>query len=123
MVFPGKPFAWQQWEENMTFQESIRVCFSKYADFSGRATRSEYWWFILFVLLAGLGISMISDVLGGIFALATLLPSIAAATRRLHDTNRSGWWQLLCLVPIIGGIVLIVFLAQDSQSENAFAQV
>jgi uncharacterized membrane protein YhaH (DUF805 family) len=123
MVFPGKSFAWQQWEENMTFQESIRVCFSKYADFSGRATRSEYWWFILFVLLAGLGISMISDVLGGIFALATLLPSIAAATRRLHDTNRSGWWQLLCLVPIIGGIVLIVFLAQDSQSENAFAQV
>ncbi|MNF14278.1 Inner membrane protein YhaI [compost metagenome] len=66
---------------------------------------------------------MISDVLGGIFALATLLPSIAAATRRLHDTNRSGWWQLLCLVPIIGGIVLIVFLAQDSQSDNAFAQV
>ena len=107
----------------MTFQESIRVCFAKYADFSGRATRSEYWWFILFVLLAGLGISMISEVLGGIFALATLLPSIAAATRRLHDTNRSGWWQLICLVPLIGGIVLIVFLAQDSQSDNAFAQV
>lgn len=106
----------------MTFQESIRVCFSKYADFSGRASRSEYWWFVLFIVLASLGISMISDVLGGIFALATLLPSIAAATRRLHDTNRSGWWQLICLVPIIGGIVLIVFLAQDSKSESAFAQ-
>ncbi|MBS7778651.1 DUF805 domain-containing protein [Acidovorax sp. CCYZU-2555] len=106
----------------MTFQESIRVCFSKYADFSGRATRSEYWWFVLFIILASLGISMISDVLGAIFGLATLLPSIAAATRRLHDTNRSGWWQLICLVPLIGWIVLIVFLAQDSTSENAYAQ-
>lgn len=106
----------------MTFQESIRVCFAKYADFSGRATRSEYWWFVLFIILASLGISMISDVLGGIFGLATLLPSIAAATRRLHDTNRSGWWQLICLVPLIGWIVLIVFLAQDSKSESAYAQ-
>ena len=106
----------------MTFHESIRVCFAKYADFSGRATRSEYWWFVLFIILASLGISMISDVLGGTFGLATLLPSIAAATRRLHDTNRSGWWQLICLVPLIGWIVLIVFLAQDSKSESAYAQ-
>lgn len=107
----------------MTFQESVRVCFSKYADFSGRASRSEYWWFVLFMILVSLGLSSISEVLGGIFALATLLPSISAATRRLHDTNRSGWWQLICLVPLIGWIVLVVFLAQDSTSENAFSQV
>ncbi|WP_159911267.1 DUF805 domain-containing protein [Pantoea sp. 18069] len=107
----------------MTFQESIRVCFAKYADFSGRARRSEYWWFFLFVVLVSLGTAMISEVLSGVFALATLLPSIAAATRRLHDTNRSGWWQLIYFVPVIGFIVMLVFLTQESKSENAFAQV
>ncbi|MET1116542.1 MAG: DUF805 domain-containing protein [Comamonas sp.] len=106
----------------MTFQESIRTCFAKYADFSGRASRSEYWWFILFMTLACVAGSMINDVLGLIVTLATLLPAIAAATRRLHDTNRSGWWQLISLVPLIGGIVLIVFLVQDSKGEDFLIQ-
>ncbi len=100
----------------MTFQESIRVCFTKYADFTGKAGRSEYWWFFLFVILVSLAASMVSDILGGVISLATLLPSIAAATRRLHDTNRSGWWQLICFVPVVGIIVLIVFLAQQGTS-------
>lgn len=99
----------------MTFQESIRVCFSKYADFNGRAGRSEYWWFILFIVIVSLATSMVGSVLSGLFSLGTLLPSIAAATRRLHDTNRSGWWQLILIVPVIGAIVLIVFLAQGSK--------
>ena len=85
----------------MTFQESIRVCFSKYADFNGRAGRSEYWWFILFIVIVSLATSMVGSVLSGLFSLGTLLPSIAAATRRLHDTNRSGWWQLILIVPVI----------------------
>src|SRR5437773_11466425 len=80
--------------ELMTFQESVRVCFSKYADFSGRASRSEYWWFFLFIVLVGTATSFVSDYVSAIFLLATLLPSLAAATRRLHDTERSGWWQL-----------------------------
>jgi uncharacterized membrane protein YhaH (DUF805 family) len=99
----------------MTFQESVKVCFSKYADFGGRATRSEYWWFVLFIVLVGLAASIVSNTLSGLFSLATLLPQIAAATRRLHDTNRSGWWQLIVLVPVIGWIVLIVFLAQEGK--------
>lgn len=99
----------------MTFQESIRVCFSKYADFNGRAGRSEYWWFILFIVIVSLATSMVGSVLSGLFSLGTLLPSIAAATRRLHDTNRSGWWQLILIVPVIGAIVLIVLLAQGSK--------
>ncbi len=103
----------------MSFQESIKVCLKKYADFSGTATRSEYWWFVLFTFLAGLALSIISSVLSGVFTLAMLLPSLAAATRRLHDTNRSGWWQLIALIPLIGMIVIIVFLAQPSKDTGA----
>ncbi len=101
----------------MTFQESVKTCFSKYADFTGRATRSEYWWFVLFVVLVSAATSLVSHVLSALFSLATFLPSIAAAARRLHETNRSGWWQLIALVPVIGIIVLIVFLAQEGRPE------
>lgn len=100
----------------MTFQESIKVCFGKYADFSGRASRSEYWWFMLFLVLASLAISMISPILSGLFSIGTLLPALAAATRRLHDTNRSGWWQLIAFVPVIGFIVIVIFLAQEGKA-------
>lgn len=103
----------------MNFQESVKLCLTKYADFGGRAGRSEYWWFFLFIILVSLGLSMFSNALSGLFSLATLLPSIAAATRRLHDTNRSGWWQLIVLVPVIGLIVLIVFLAQEGKGATA----
>ena len=100
----------------MNFQDAIRTCLSKYADFNGRATRPEYWWFVLFVVLVSAALSLISPILSGIFSLATLLPSVAAATRRLHDTNRSGWWQLICFIPVIGLIVILVFLAQEGKS-------
>jgi uncharacterized membrane protein YhaH (DUF805 family) len=98
----------------MTFQQSVKVCFSKYADFGGRASRSEYWWFYLFIVLAGVALSIVSDKLAMVFFLATLLPLLAAATRRLHDTERSGWWQLVGLIPVVGLIVLLVFLTQKS---------
>ncbi len=102
----------------MTFQESIKVCFAKYVDFTGRASRPEYWWFVLFILLVSLATSMISPVLSGLFTLGTLLPALAAATRRLHDTNRSGWWQLIAFVPVIGFIVMVVFLAQEGKADG-----
>ena len=103
----------------MTFQESIKVCFSKYADFNGRASRSEYWWFFLFIILAGAVVSVFSDKMGMVFYLATLLPSLAAATRRLHDTGRNGWWQLVVLIPLLGLIILLVFLAQKGDGADA----
>jgi|SRR5690606_21424049 len=106
-------------ENKMTFQESLRTCLTqKYADFSGRASRSEYWWFALAVVVVSLAVSAISETLGLLVNLALLLPSIAAAARRLHDTNRSGWWQLIALIPILGAIVLIVFLALEGDAED-----
>lgn len=102
----------------MTFFESIQTCFRKYATFDGVARRSEYWWFYLFQIIAGAILQEISTKLGGVFALAVLLPTLAAGARRLHDTDRSGWWQLLCFVPIVGWIVLIVWLAQDSRQSR-----
>ena len=101
----------------MTFQESIRVCFTRYFDFSGRSTRSEYWWFFLFLVLGGLLGVVLSPIASGLFTLATLVPSTAVATRRLHDTRRSGWWQLIVLVPLLGIIVLLVFLAQEGRED------
>ena len=99
----------------MTFQESIKICFSKYADFSGRASLSEYWWFVLFLLLGAIVANLLGSTVGLIFSLATLVPALAAATRRLHDTHRSGWWLLIGLVPLLGQIILIVFLVQASR--------
>ena len=100
----------------MTFQESIRTCFTKYVDFNGRASRSEYWWFALFIFVVSVLLRAVSVNLSALFSLAVLLPAIAAAARRLHDTNRSGWWQLIAFIPVIGTIVLIVFLAQESRA-------
>ena len=103
----------------MTFQESVKVCLTKYADFQGRASRSEYWWFFLFIVIVSVAASWFSDILCGLVSLALLVPSISAATRRLHDTERSGWWQLISLIPVIGVIVLIFFLAQEGKGEAA----
>lgn len=104
----------------MTFTESIKVCFSKYVDFNGRAARSEYWWFILFTVLLMCAGDIINHKLGLLLSLATLLPSIAVAVRRLHDTDRSGWWLLLALIPIIGGLVVLYFLILEGKEPNRF---
>jgi len=98
----------------MTFAESIRSCLTKYADFNGRAPRAEYWWFVLFSCLVSVALHVIdrSGIAGGLFSLAILLPSLGVAARRLHDTNRSGWFLLLNLIPIVGWIILIVWYIQ-----------
>lgn len=104
----------------MTFVDAIKTCFSKYADFKGRASRSEYWWYTLFIVLASLALSIVNDKLPMVFALATLLPSIAVAARRLHDSNRSGWLQLIVFIPILGWLVLLYFMVQEPKEPNRF---
>jgi len=99
----------------MTFFESIRTCFTKYADFTGRATRSEFWWWTLFNLVAALALGVVSEKASLAFSLATLLPYCAVTTRRLHDTDRSGWAQLVGIIPVIGWILLIVWCAQEGK--------
>ena len=100
----------------------------KYATFEGRSQRSEYWYFILFYVLIYVVLAVFDGISGsfsgkagiglltGIFSLAMLLPSLAVTVRRLHDTGRSGWWILIGFIPLIGGIILLVFLVQDSEA-------
>jgi uncharacterized membrane protein YhaH (DUF805 family) len=104
----------------MTFVESVKTCFSKYADFNGRASRSEFWWWALFCLIASVVLGAVSNKLSGVFSLATLVPYVAVAARRLHDTDRSGWMQLIGLIPVVGWILVIVWLAQDSKATTRF---
>lgn len=119
----------------MSFVTAVKTCIRKYADFTGRARRSEYWWFYLAYVLAVLAVAIVGGVLTavagavsesasgvvgtlvgvvyGLVALGLILPTLAVGARRLHDTGRSGWWLLIGLVPL-GGIVLLVFWVTDS---------
>ncbi|WP_421342373.1 DUF805 domain-containing protein [Aeromonas veronii] len=94
----------------------------QYAVFSGRAHRTEYWMFVLCNVIVMLLLGMVDKLIGGdnelisyIYSLAVLLPSLAVAARRLHDTDRSAWWLLLGLIPIIGTLVLIYFMVCNGQ--------
>ena len=103
----------------------------KYAVFEGRAGRKEFWMFVLINLIISIAISIVESVLGlssrgnpsvvsTLYALAVFVPSIAVGSRRLHDTGKSGWWQLIGLIPFIGAIVLIIFFVQPSEGSNAY---
>ena len=126
----------------MTFTEAIRNVYSHYATFKGRASRSEFWKFVIFVAIVtivlylplittggstgevGSGLSTlvtVSLLAGGIFTLVTLLPYLSVLVRRLHDTNRSGWWYWIALVPFVGGVILLVLLAlPTTPGDNRF---
>jgi uncharacterized membrane protein YhaH (DUF805 family) len=128
----------------VNFTEAVKSVYAKYATFSGRAARSEYWWFALFSLIAAIVIMVVEGALGLgqgsmqsggggfsasynggilsiIWSLGNIIPSLAVGVRRLHDTDRSGWWLLIALVPIIGAIVLIVFFcSRGTAAANRF---
>jgi uncharacterized membrane protein YhaH (DUF805 family) len=129
----------------MNMQAAVSSVFHNYATFSGRARRAEYWWFILFAFIVSVILSILDatlfgysftsttgdgsagfeyaspGILGSIWSLATFIPGLAVAVRRLHDTGRSGWWLLLFLIPLIGFIVLVVwFASRGNTGTNAF---
>lgn len=105
----------------MDFKTAVRTCLKvKYNDFNGRAARSEYWYFVLFYVVVSLVLNTIGSfispivglVLSILLSLAFLLPSLGVAVRRLHDMNKRGWWLLICLVPFLGGLVLLFWFVQ-----------
>lgn len=102
----------------MNFQDAIKTCLQKYADFKGTAQRPEFWWFVLFTFIASGILNQIHPIAGSIFSLATFLPSIAVATRRLHDLGKSGWWQLIALT-VIGIFVLVYWYSQEGKAQEA----
>lgn len=117
----------------MGFTEAVKSVFAQYATFNGRASRSEYWWFFLFNFLCSFVLSFVGTIfiLGGgdatsanalswIYSIAVFLPSLAVMVRRLHDTTRSGWNVLWSLLPVIGWILLIVYLLGESKPDNQY---
>ncbi len=119
----------------MSFSQAVSsVLLNKYATFSGRARRSEYWWWYLFVtivyIVAGIldravGLTYSDTTVGGgwiatIALIVFFIPNLAVAVRRLHDTGRSGWWLLIGLIPIIGFFVLLYFFVLDSENDNQY---
>lgn len=110
----------------MRFSAAVRHCFDNYATFKGRASRAEFWYFILFTFMCNLAALMLDSVIGmGLFSLIVLLaliiPSWAVAVRRLHDSDLSGWWILLAIIPGIGWIFMVYFgLRPSTESMNRF---
>ena len=120
----------------VSFQNAVGLGFQHYFDFKGRSTRSEYWWWLLFVVLAGIALTIVDmgigtfnyesgdGLLSGLFKLATLIPGLALGARRLHDINKSAWWLLmwlsfLLIIPmIIPVIVLVVWAARQGDNET-----
>jgi uncharacterized membrane protein YhaH (DUF805 family) len=115
----------------MSFATAVKAFWTNYTDFKGRARRSEYWFIQLFLVATNIAVAVIDlalmngdverfiangggGIVGLIWIFATIVPALAVLIRRLHDTNRSGWWALIGLVPLAGAIVLLVFTVEDS---------
>lgn len=115
----------RDYHERVGMGEAFRRGFQNYANFSGRANRGEYWWWVLATMLIGFGLGIVDSAffgfeanvspLSSLWSLATLIPSLAVGARRLHDIDKSGWWQLIWLIPIVGWILLIVWFAQRGE--------
>lgn len=110
----------------MSFSEAVRDGFDHYVNFEGRASRSSFWWWVLFTFMAGVAANLLdlaidASIFSIIVGLGLILPNLSKAIRRLHDTGRSGWWVLIILIPLIGFIVLLIFYLEKSEpTENQY---
>jgi uncharacterized membrane protein YhaH (DUF805 family) len=107
----------------MNFTQSIQTCYKKFFDFSGRSSKSEYWWFQLFNIILYVLSSLFQgdlSILLSIIIIANLIPIYAAAVRRIHDSNKSGWWVLISAIPIIGLYVFVLLIQDGSKGKNSF---
>ena len=102
----------------MNIIEATKLFFTRYVDFNGRSRRSEYWWAYLAVVIISAVLTVVLGELAYIWSLATLVPQIAITIRRLHDIGKSGWYYLIGLIPLVGGIILLVWMCQDSTEDN-----
>jgi len=100
-----------------SYQQAILTCFKKFADFKGRARRSEFWYFELFCVLISLLLSLVNEELATLVMLITFIPNIAVSVRRLHDIGRSGWWMLIVAIPIVGILLLLFWATQEGHPE------
>ncbi|MDE6785774.1 MAG: DUF805 domain-containing protein, partial [Muribaculaceae bacterium] len=113
------------YQRQVTFKEAVeRALKVNYCNFSGRASRSEFWWFQLFAFILGIVVEIVfcwnqnvMSVASAVVGLALLLPNLGLDVRRLHDIGKSGWWIFISLVPIVGWILLLVWYCKDSQME------
>ncbi len=113
----------------MSFTDAISTGFRKYVVFNGRSSRSEYWWWYLFVVIGAVAFAVVDSIIGtypllyAIWAVAVILPQLAVSIRRLHDRDKSGWWILFGLVPLIGGIMLLIWLvSRGTEGPNQFGE-
>lgn len=116
------------YQYQVSFSQAVRMAFDSYCRFQGRSSRSEYWWWVLFVAILSFCIGIIESILGfsmtavqttsGILSLVLLLPGLGLSVRRLHDIGKSGWWILLGFIPLVGTIILIIWFAQNSQMQD-----
>ncbi|HSW16630.1 MAG TPA: DUF805 domain-containing protein [Ramlibacter sp.] len=108
-----------QEKKTVNIVEAVKTCLRNYVNFRGRATRPEFWWFMLFCALASIAAGMlIGERTSGLVSFALLLPSLAVSARRLHDIDRSGWWQLVSLVPLVGWLVVLYWFVQPTQPQT-----
>ncbi len=127
----------EYWESGMNFVDAVKSAFARFADFATRSSRSEFWWFMLFYFLVvlvvsiigftiessvfGQGMEMTSGIIDLLIFLVFIVPTISVTARRLHDTGRSGWWQLMALIPLLGALILLFWVVKRGEDgDNRF---